>query len=855
MHKRSKTYVLLVLSTFAVSQLSGVAGTVASAASAGTTTVKSAAAASTEVSTLTKLSSMKLGTTISVKLSDVGLFTQDGGNILIYTLTYTNTSSTAVNLADYFSKVVTSGGSIIKGIPVTADASKKKIAGKETASLTYYVNMGKTTTVKGLKINMYGWNFSSGNYEQRIGTFMVPSNYSLSALQGESKKIQLNSVPVTSKAASLQVYKYNGKVYAKVGISLTNLGTTVLTDPGSSFYLKSSGGSIFSLALDASSSEFKIQPQENKTLYYMAEIPPYMNLAAMSLQIAKLDDALKLYLPVAAYSLPAAVTADFTVAAGAVRKVSIDNNTVDMQLQKSSVYAENDNGIWTYQLRVKNTGNTAVTLPAYELSVKSSEGYKFPVTTTAFNSLTLQPLEGKLIELNASVSLELAQDKLQLQVIAPTGSDNANKLILPVGYFNIPYSLENTVHVATENSVTNSYGSFAVSLETLQRLPWGNEDLVQARLNIRNTTSKTITLPQLTGVLKADNMDLTSSSQVVVNNDTAIVEPGASVQVTVLAHIPYTLEVNKVKMILQAMNGQDLNPFLSLSTSDTMVSTMVATPTGTAYKITSTGKKASVQERATAVYSSSTSKLIYSEVEMNSEETRQSNLSRLYAHFKTADGQYFEATVNQSDLATSPLGQTLVTFWAKVPSTVDTTGLQLYIGQGVADGKLTTAGTAATGYMNTAALALSITAPVIQSNLNSGISMFPYTLSVTSSTGTLVAGSTNLTLSVNYNLTQDSSYQMGPYGHKLVLRFMDPFGQFFEKTVTPGADLNTGNFNTYTTTISSALFKTLNGGNYRLTLYDEFQGGRIELGSQVYNIEVTQKESSSGGTDTDETKP
>ncbi|WP_019912352.1 hypothetical protein [Paenibacillus sp. HW567] len=836
MHKRSKAYVLLLLSTFAVSPIAGPAVYTATAAASTATTT----AAVTETSTLAKLSAIKLGTTLSVKLSNVGIFSQSGGNILTYTLTYANTANSSVNMVNYFSKVAAPGGNLIKGVAVSADAPKKKIAAGESTSITYYANIGTATSVKGLKINMYGWNFSAANFEQRIGTFTVPSNYSVSALPGESKKVELSSMPVTTKAESLQIYKYNGKVYAKVGISLTNLATKVLTDPGYSLYLKSSGGSIFTLALDESSSEYKIQPQEKKTLYYMTEIPAYMNLTNMTLQIAKLDETLKLTLPVASYALPAAKTADFTVAAGYTKKVSVSSNIVDMQLLKANVYAENENGIWTYQFRVKNTGSKAVTLPAYELTVKSKEGYAFPVTTTAFASLTLKPLEEKLITLSASIPLTLAQDKLELQMIAPASSGDTNKLILPVAYFKIPYTLESDTHVLSENSVTNNYGTFGVTLQSLLRLPWGNEDLVQAKLNIRNSTSKTITLPKLSGILKVDQNDLTSSSQLVIDNDTTTLAPGASVQVTVLAHVPYTLDFSQTKIILQETSGENVSPFLTLGTTDGAVTSIAPLAEGKAFSIATTGKKASVQERLTTVYKGSSSKLIYSEIEMNSEETRQADLSRLYAQFKTADGQYFEATANQSELSTSPKGKTLITFWAKVPATVDTSSLQLYVGQGIAEGKLTSAGTAATAYVNTAAIPLAVTDVAAQTSL-SNITMFPYTLAISNSTGSITAGSSNFTLAVNYILSQDTSYQMGTYGHKLILHISDPFGQYFEKSLTLGTDLTAGTYTTYTTTFSSNLYQTLGGGNYTLTLYDEFQGQRIALGSQVYNIDVTAK--------------
>ncbi|KAI7250764.1 hypothetical protein KC345_g11628 [Hortaea werneckii] len=425
---------------------------------------------------------------------------------------------------------------------------------------------------------MCGWNFSASNYEQRIGTFTIPSNYSLSALTGETKKVELGGIPVNTKAESLQIYKYNGKVYAKVGMSLTNLGTKVLTDPGYSLYLKSSGGSTFTLTLDDSSSEYKVQPQEKKTIYYMTEIPSYMNVTKMTLQMAELDEGLKLYLPVSSYALPAAGTANFTVAAGYTKKVLIDSNIVDMQLANASVHADNGNAVWSYQFRVKNTGSKAVTLPAYELDVKSAEGYTFPVTTTAFNSLTLKPLEEKLIELTASVPLEINQDTLQLQMVAPASSTNTAKVILPVAYFQVPYSLEQNTHIATENSITNSYGTFGVTLNTLQRLPWGSQDIVQAKLTISNHSSKTITLPALTGVLKADQNDLTSSSQLYMDNSSTVLAPGSSTQISVLARVPYTLDFSQAQIILQETSGQTTTQFLSIGTTDGAVTSFAPQP-------------------------------------------------------------------------------------------------------------------------------------------------------------------------------------------------------------------------------------------------------------------------------------
>lgn len=515
---------------------------------------------------------------------------------------------------------------------------------------------------------------------------------------------------------------------------------------------------------------------------------------------------------------------------------------VDMQLLKATVHADNGNGVWSYQLRVKNTGSTAVTLPAYELNVQSAEGYSFPVTSTALNSLTLKPLEDKLIELSASVPLELAQDSLELRMIAPAAS--ADKVTLPVAYFRITYTPERQIHLAAETSVTNTYGTFAVSLDSLLRLPWGSEDLVQARMTIRNATSKTITLPAFTGILLVDQKDLSSSAQTYTNNSSSVLAPGASTQISVQGRIPYTLDFRQVKLILQETKGTEVSQFLSLSTSDSAVKSVAPLAAGEAFKITATGKQATVKERLTLLYRGTGSSLVYSEVEMNSDEVRQADLARLYAQFRTADGQYFEATANQSELSTSPEGKTLVTFWAKVPSALDTADLQLYISQAIADGKLTAAGTAATGYVNTAALTLT-PAEVTPLTTLASVPFFPYTLAVTSSTGELTKGASSVAVTFNYNLNQDTTYQTGAYQHKLILQVIDPYGQSHEKTLTLGTDLTLGTNNSYSTTLTSVLFKNLSSGTYAHKFYDEFQGIRTELASQAYSLEVTAKAATS----------
>jgi hypothetical protein len=846
MHVRRIKVAAVLLSTAVLSQSAAYG---VHAASAGTTSPKVATTAT--VSALDKLGSIALKTNISAKLTDVSLLTQDGGNILTYTLSYSNGSNASLNLVDFFSKVTTSGGTVIQGSPITSSATIKSIAAKSSQSITYYVNIGKSTSLNGVKISLYGWDFNTTDYQKKLGNFTVPTGYSQAVARGQSKKITLNNLPVTTKAESLQIYKYNGKVYAKVGVSFTNQGTKVLSDTGLKGYLASAGGSVFELALDDTSTSYKVQPQEKKTIYYLTEIPSYMKTDNMALQFAGEDASLKIALPVVAYNLPAATTPDLVVASNVTKKLTISNNTVETQLKTANVYADNGNAKWTLQFRIKNSGNKAVNVPAYELAIKAAEGYSFPVDTKGFASLTLKPLEEKIIELSADVPLTLNQETLQLQMTEPAAE---GKIIFPTAYYQIPYTLQTNNWQDTEYPIENSHGTFVVKIANIQRLPWSDKDQIVAKINIRNTKSTSVQLPALTSVVKAGESDISSTSQVVSESTQTILGPNESAAVYVVANVPYSYTFNQLKITLQETSGESKLNFLSLSTTqlDSRVQSVAAE---NSFHLELEGKKAELLVRRTLVYPGTDSNLLYTELEMNSEESRKSEQAQLVAYYKTQDNQYYEAEVTQSKTSTSPNGKSLVTLWSKLPLGIDPANLVLYIGEGVSEGKLTAPGGQSTGYINTVSLGLNQLGVEPKGNLLN-VEMFPYTLSVTNAVATVTAGKDTLSTALTYNMSASTLYESGTYEHKLVLELIDPLGQSMEKTLTLGTDLQLGNFKSYTTTFTSSLYKTLGGGAIRLNLYDEFQGHRNLLGTQTYVVtyqaaSTTSNSNSTSGTDPD----
>lgn len=957
MHRPKKTYAVIMLSAAMLSHWFAL--DVYGASTTGHSVSKSVAAAASSF-TLDKLGSVSLKQNVSVKLTEMDIFTQPDGNILVYTLRYRNSSGSRVDLIDYFSQVSTPNGTTGKGKKVTSDAAKRTVPANSSLSVTYYANIGKLTKVNGIKVSMFGWDFGSANYQRKLGQFTIPAKYSSVVPIGKSKKITMNHLPVTAKVDTLQRYIINGKTYIRLGLRLTNGGTKVLSDPGYKAYLQSPGGSIFELISDSASTGYKLQPQEStvisywteipstiktngmtlqlaqedealkisvpvqsfklpvastevavakgksaklrmnqqpvmvkaesvkrmkhkekvyvrvgihfanggkkvlsdpgykmqlksvsgsvfelmpeddtggsfriqpgqkRTIYYLAEVPSKLQTDNMTMQISQEDDALNMMLPVRTFKLPA-ITADVPAADYAIRNISVNHQTMETQLKHASVFAENETGKWNLQFRVKNPGEKSLKLPAYELSILTDEGYSIPVLTKAFDHIVLKPLEERLIDLSADVPLHLKQNKLQLQLTEPAVE---GKISFPAAHYKIPYAPESKSHLGEENIIENAHGTFGVKLSSFQRVPQGDVDQIAAQISIRNTKSSTVPLPELKAAVKAGLRDLSSTAQVVIPNDQTTLAPNETMELYVLANVPYSYLFNQLRVDLQETSGEDVHKFLSLNTQS-LNNVMKQVGAGESYLIHTSGKKAEVRERLTKVYQDNSSNVIYTELVMASLETGQSKQAQLVAYYKTPENEIFEAKVSQSSDKTSPNGKNLVTIWSKLPQRVNPSQLVLYVGEGVANGKMTELGEESTGSINTVGLNLNPRVAQPATNLQN-VELFPYHLTITRGEGTLSAGKDMLNTVIYYNLVKNGDYETGPYDHKLIMELIDPTGQSTEKVLTLGTDVTIGNNKSYSISLNSNFSKIVSGGAVRINLYDEFQGRRMLLGSQSY---------------------
>ncbi|WP_017814217.1 hypothetical protein [Paenibacillus shenyangensis] len=812
------------------------------------------------VSSLGSVSSVALQSGVSAKLSNLQIARKNTGSILVYTLTYTNNTSSPYKLLNAFSKVTTSQGITTRGTVLPEDKTKTIVPAHNQLSVTYYIKPETTSSLNGTRITMFGWDFNSSNYEKKLGSFNIPASYSPAAAKGHSQKVVIDNLPIVLKPAKLQTIRFNNTSYAVVMLNITNKGAETLDSPNYKTYLESPGGSTFELRLDHAGREYDIAPGSSKTVTYLTEIPASLKMKKMSLLITRTEQTLQTELPVASFQLPDVTASNLVVPAGKVKTLTIGSSTIETQLKQASMSTSGDKAAWMIQFRVKNTGTQALALPAYELALKSSEGYAFPIRTKALGSLTLKPLEDKVIQLSAEVPLKLKQSALQLQLVEPSvpadsnsSSDTdtktaaapaAKSIDLPTAFYKIPYTPEQTQSEQAEYTVDNSYGSFGVTLESIQRMPWSTEDMVVAKIRLRNAGSSSVTLPELTGSMRAENNRTSSPIQLVAeNSETSSLAAGDSAVYYVIGRFPYDHNLNQLQLELNtAADKSDATAdasesFLTLRTGP-ISSAVSRIGGGASFHIQTAGKRAEVKERRTVTYTGAGQNIAYTELEMSSEETRTSNPSRLVAYYKTQDNEYYEAEVIQSSKAIRPKGKNLVTVWSQLPADVNMSQLTLYIGEGVKEGQLAQASDTPTAYINAVELSLKKQTATPVTTLSSNMELFPYTFAITRATGTLVEGQDTVSFNMTYNLTKNNNYETGDTGHRLILQWVDPSGQIQEKVMVPGTDLTTGQSLAYSTSLTSNAYKTTQSRKFTMNVYDEFQGERIQLGSQSYNLEM-----------------
>ncbi|BFH71260.1 hypothetical protein J27TS7_33890 [Paenibacillus dendritiformis] len=789
------------------------------------------------VYTLDKLSPVKVTAKSSVKLTDVNLYKQEDANILTYTITYTNNEARSIPLIDYWTKVRTKSNTVYPTNLTTKDQGKKTIPAQSSLTLTYYAKVAKHLTANDLIFDVIKWDFSQPNFEKKLGSFQIPANYVTATQTGKDKSIRMNDIPIKTSVSRVNIFPSDDYHYVNVAVNVENAGFKMLENPAYKYVVKTANGNSYPLVPDNSSKEYKLQPGEKKTLNFMTMIPNKVKVDKLEMQVLEEDETAKITLPVGTFVLPKSTTNSSSVKAHDEKVITIGESKVRTKIASAWTNQSYDKNDVSVTFMFENLSNREVTVPKYEFEMRGPKGFSVPIVTKSMENMVLKPMEKRPITLTAVVSTEIGTEELKLHMNRPSDPEQKNvEFKYPEGIYALPELQTMQNKIGTEYNVQHSKGTLGVSIDSLQRLPWTDGDIVSAKMKIRNKEFKTIQLPALEGVFKLDSADISGKTQVVSSNGTLIIGPKEEVDVYVVTKIPSYLDFTQIQIALLEKIGETDAAQLIQFTNIGSLAELPVVEYGTYHNLMTQGRKADIMARNSKVYKGNVEQVVYTDLVMKSLEERQTTLSQLVGYYRTKDGRYYKANITQVEGPTSPDGRNIVTVWAKMPNSIDAKEMQLVIGEGITENKLTPPKGESDGYVNAVAMNLDMQQPSFKKDFNK-LDMFPYTLTISNFYAT-ANKSPNLSVEFTYDLTREEQYNMGEYGHKLVLEITDTSGRKAETTLEFNKDLHEGKNKSFSTSLTDAFFEQVENGAFQVSLYDFFQGERIKLASYSsrYNI-------------------
>ncbi|MBP1156213.1 MULTISPECIES: hypothetical protein [unclassified Paenibacillus] len=476
-----------------------------------------------------------------------------------------------------------------------------------------------------------------------------------------------------------------------------------------------------------------------------------------------------------------AVPANYSIvtAAGEAHTIQITGNPVKTTIKKVLLSKNEKNYTPTIVLNMENVGTRSVVVPGYQYLLRSSEGYMYPLDAKGIKDLSINPQVNEEIELSGSVPVSVKLEGWQL-VIVQNAADV--KLNLPIAYYALPdVSKSESVDTGKEYNFSNKEGTYTAQLNTVQRLPWEDQDILTAGFTLANKGPESLPIPAMTGYFMLDNA-VKVEARLIKTDKVIGLAPNASAQFQFIGKIPYTYEFGEVKLVLQekssSSESQNGGPTQASALLEFVHRAELMNITynniGQTYNVKSVGRSSSFKVREVRTYTGETTNTFAAIIEVKNLEKRFSDMTQLVAHFKTVDGTMYPATVSEIKNKVSPGGAALLMLSSKVPKTFPITGTHIMIGEAVTEDKLTEIGKKPDAYVNATAFWLPQESHTVQDRLKD-IDLAPYTLSL-GNIHTKIDGA-GLTLKFDYELAKDMLLVTNMENRKLIVELEDDGGK------------------------------------------------------------------------------
>ncbi|MBB6732295.1 hypothetical protein [Cohnella zeiphila] len=603
----------------------------------------------------------------------------------------------------------------------------------------------------------------------------------ITAVSNFVKPIKLNAASTLSLVDATLAPTENGQT-AAFTLSIYNGGTATLDLTDYWFRLSSTGGSNYSINTSSADAKLtKVAPKSTALLTVYANVGDSTKLSDLIFKVVRFDFSVAGYeVGVGRFTFPKNYNNE--VAVGSYKALYFSNSKVFSKVSSATIGNSGDNNYATINFVYNNVGKSAVTLSGYKYYIVTSEGIRYEATSSEVSDsdgtgsqatgsgnadLVLDPLERDEFQLTATIPAKLKTTGWKLLVVRTDGSSGAEGATtttpIAVGTYGIAFGNATTTTSSDNFSYSNSEGKYQFSLLELNRHPFETQDILSARIRIKNVSSTPLTLPAISGYFYLDDKTKLDFKTVATTNQLALNSNGY-VDVDVYAKLPSNYTYKTAKVVVNNTVDKVATKIGELSASSSTIG-MPIYAVDKPYVISRDGSDMTGVLNSVNVYNSVTTKVFTVQMTLTNDELRTIDPLKLVGIFKSDNGDVFPATATMADGKVNASNKALVTFSANVPQNYDTNNLRLIIGEGVTDTAYTSGTAAFEGYVNPVTFNL----PNDQAVNNSfkDVTTLPYQFTINTLTPTVMGNDVQLTL--YYDLNKDTGYNVYPTDRKLQL--------------------------------------------------------------------------------------
>jgi hypothetical protein len=485
-------------------------------------------------------------------------------------------------------------------------------------------------------------------------------------------------------------------------------------------------------------------------------------------------------------------------------------------------------------IAIRNDGNRTITLPDYQLYILTSNNLMYPLTAKNLKGTSLDPLIEKEFQLTANIPIKVDPSNWKLAVV---NNLNEGKDKQPVAIFELPKAQVSTGdELGKYYTFSNSNGIYNIRLDSLNRLPIEDDDLIIANLTLANKGNKALVVPSLIGTYTF-NESIEKSATGMNNAKLISLQPGATASLQLVTKVPYTFDISKLYLTVQQKDSNDSSgettDLVEFSYSGQFKGVDRVTAS-TGFAITDVGYRSDVKLKNLKLYDGENADIIASELVVTNNEKRQAAIQAFAGYFEKSDGTIYPATFSSVTDKINPGGKALIYVTASVPKEIDMNDVSLVVGKAITETTGTDQTTKETVIGYTSPYSFILPAITQAQAGMQNIDLTPFQFSVTKIGTEMRYQEKQMILHLDYKLTQDLLTKASTKDHKIVVEILDSTRnqKFVKELSLPGSTSNSedaalaiGNNSLKITWTSDelALLHTLK--DYQFNVYYQIESG------------------------------